>query len=380
MKMSLAVRIPKNHPSKQDVGKQADAGDDDFDDFGDFEEATDTCQAEASTSVKSRSPSVSADAECLQGLEDVSKDSDLWMFDGPCLSQDESLTDSPSEQPSGSLSGQGNEEMCDLFARFELCDEEIKSECQFQDFELRSLRLWTLLCYVEETVALKFVWNKSIAYSEFLNALHIRSNAMCGQINSASLTSKLPSFSALDDASTLNARDSTNTCTHSNNPTPITSEWSTVDSLSVAPVEFDWRNSGLENPFTSSSTTAISACVLECDNFFTADGNGTHSNGPSILEQELERMGLSNGHAALPNTSNNLSVDLNELIRKNISNSTIKLATPNGSQAKKYKDVNELSLEARALHDRLPDHTYMLADRLMFPLSSECEHFPGNNM
>ncbi|KAI1720664.1 hypothetical protein DdX_04907 [Ditylenchus destructor] len=370
---------PNKHSVEEDVRKQADNGDDDFDDFGDFEEANDTCQAEASTSVMSPLPSVSADSECLQGLEDISTGSDLWTFDLPCLSQDTSLTDSPSEQLSNSLSDPGNPEMCDLFARFDLCDEEIK-DFEFKDFETQSLRLWTLLCYVEETVALKFLWNKSIAYSEFLNALHIRSNAMCGQINTASLTSKLPSFSALDDASTLNARDSTNTITHSNNPAPVTSDWSTVDSLSVAPVEFDWRNSGLENPFTSSSTTAISACVLECDNFFSADGNGNHYNGASILEQELERMGLSNGHAALPNTSNNLSVDLNELIRKNISNSTTKLATLNGSQAKQYKDVNELSLEARALHDRLPDHTYMLADRLMFPLSSECEHFPGNNM
>lgn len=69
-----------------------------------------------------------------QGLEDISTGSDLWTFDLPCLSQDTSLTDSPSEQLSNSLSDPGNPEMCDLFARFDLCDEEIK-DFEFKDFE-----------------------------------------------------------------------------------------------------------------------------------------------------------------------------------------------------------------------------------------------------
>lgn len=33
-----------------------------------------------------------------------------------------------------------------------------------------------------------------------------------------------------------------------------------------------------------------------------------------------------------------------------------------------YRPVNELSLDARALHDRLPDLDYMLSNVLLFPV------------
>lgn len=35
---------------------------------------------------------------------------------------------------------------------------------------------------------------------------------------------------------------------------------------------------------------------------------------------------------------------------------------------RRYTSPNELSLDARALHDQLPDLDYMLADVLLFPL------------
>ncbi len=35
---------------------------------------------------------------------------------------------------------------------------------------------------------------------------------------------------------------------------------------------------------------------------------------------------------------------------------------------RKYKPVSELSLDARALHDQLPDLDYMLSNVLLFPI------------
>lgn len=37
----------------------------------------------------------------------------------------------------------------------------------------RSVRLWSRLCIIEEAEALKFVWNQSVAYSNFLDVLRM---------------------------------------------------------------------------------------------------------------------------------------------------------------------------------------------------------------
>lgn len=37
---------------------------------------------------------------------------------------------------------------------------------------------------------------------------------------------------------------------------------------------------------------------------------------------------------------------------------------------RKYRSVSELSLDARALHDQLPDLDYMLSNVLLFPVSN----------
>ncbi|VDM28179.1 unnamed protein product [Toxocara canis] len=41
-----------------------------------------------------------------------------------------------------------------------------------------------------------------------------------------------------------------------------------------------------------------------------------------------------------------------------------------GKREHKYTRPSELSLDARALHDRLPDLDYMLANVLLFPMAN----------
>lgn len=44
-----------------------------------------------------------------------------------------------------------------------------------------SVRLWSRLCIIEEAEALKFVWNQSVAYSHFLDALRMDVAKVCQQ-------------------------------------------------------------------------------------------------------------------------------------------------------------------------------------------------------
>jgi len=74
-------------------------------------------------------------------------------------------------------------------------------------------------------------------------------------------------------------------------------------------------------------------------------------------------------------------IDLDELIRRNehriendpsgeendgVSSSTSS-SQVNTGRRKTYKRMEELTPEARVLHDELPDLSYMLSDRLIFP-------------
>uniref|UniRef100_A0A915D7X9 Aftiphilin clathrin-binding box domain-containing protein n=1 Tax=Ditylenchus dipsaci TaxID=166011 RepID=A0A915D7X9_9BILA len=363
---SAAVVSLQSGEHFQEKPDEIEEGDDEF---GDFEEAAplavpneqelkaeDSVPCELNRPSCSRSISFDSQAQC--NISDVISDSNLWVFDALAL-EAETTTINDSESVGHVI----NEvEVCDIFRKFDLCDDDL-NDC-LKDFELQSLRLWTLLCYVEETAALKFLWSRSFAYQLLLDALqmNVKKISVSGplanslpQLN-ASLTLSLNTDTAVADGMA--------TFQHSLLPD------ASVDSLSVAPADFDWKTSGLMNPLTGASIGALSA-VLECD-FFSSD---TNSNGQSILERDLQDMGLSNGHFISTSTqsfSNVLPVNLNQLMQNGQPTTSTTMSSPS---CKQYKRVDELSLEAQALHNRLPDYSYMLSsNRLMFPLNHLHQH------
>ncbi|VDN06088.1 unnamed protein product [Thelazia callipaeda] len=102
----------------------------------------------------------------------------------------------------------------------------------------------------------------------------------------------------------------------------------TIDSLAVPPAQFDWNHFGLTNPLKTEC--AVSSALLDLDFLASTSTSGTTSSG--------------------------------ELIK--VLNCLLK----NSDKERKYTPVSELSLDARALHDQLPDLDYMLSNVLLFPV------------
>uniref|UniRef100_A0A914ZLT0 Aftiphilin clathrin-binding box domain-containing protein n=1 Tax=Parascaris univalens TaxID=6257 RepID=A0A914ZLT0_PARUN len=259
--------------------------------------------------------------------------------------------------------------------------------------------LWLAISIVEEALALKMQWTHSAFYSDFLDSLNLDANlammrnsnlpAFAQQLDESAILQPMTSIDASNDKSGMTSHGSSQSFSLAqfNSSSGLPSNVSKasrrssvqsaqrpksvpVDSLAVPPAQFDWGNSGLTNPLTAGSISASSA-LLDLD-FLTANESrivtiagrsSTTADISAALQKDLAALGLdASGMATqkettLNNTTENKASLLEQLMRK-------------GTQEHKYTPPSELSLDARALHDRLPDLDYMLANVLLFPMAN----------
>uniref|UniRef100_A0A1I8A798 Clathrin_bdg domain-containing protein n=1 Tax=Steinernema glaseri TaxID=37863 RepID=A0A1I8A798_9BILA len=285
--------------------------------------------------------------EHVPTIEGLLEEEDFWSVDSQ-WNEDEGIDD---------------DDVFDILADLDI--DEISDDCK------SSLKLWRDLRIVEEALALKFQWKSSAANTVLLRTLDM-------DVKKAEIkNSYLPAFAQqlVGDGGvlkpTLHAVSSTGA---DSPPQPSTAEASsaTVASLSVEPVTFNWSDSGMVNPLTSSSVTAASE-MLDFD-FLVANEQKESSDGSilsSALQRDLDKLGLSSSEEpgrAAATTQQSSSWNVDELLKKQQATRQSSPCEMTNGKLPQSRSRNELSLDAQALHDSLPDLDYMLSNVLMFPL------------
>ncbi|VDO31993.1 unnamed protein product [Onchocerca flexuosa] len=257
--------------------------------------------------------------------------------------------------------------------------------------------VWMAVSIIEEVLALKLQWHDSLIRSCFLHSLDV-------DVNQAVIrNSSLPAFAQqLEESAVLAPVSVLESCTEATlmgekNSLPQSnsaefmshahiekssvshqapSRSVTIDSLAVPPVQFDWNNSGLTNPLKTGSLS-VSSASLDLDFLISTSNKDSAGDGSptrqvfSTLQKVLFRF-LNSGSKDLTAFGLSLPDDVqNSKTEKDVSSKTPivleYLLNKNGDK-RKYKPVSELSLDARALHDQLPDLDYMLSNVLLFPI------------
>ncbi|KAK6108173.1 hypothetical protein QQG55_31100 [Brugia pahangi] len=246
--------------------------------------------------------------------------------------------------------------------------------------------LWIAVSIIEEALALKLQWHNSLIRSCFLYSLDIDVNqtvirnsdlpVFAQQLEESSV---LAPVSVVESCTRVTLADEKNSLPQSNSAEFLPhadikrssigqqapSRSITVDSLAVPPVHFDWNNSGLTNPLKAGSLN-VSSASLDLDFLVSTSNKGLPANDSptvqmfSTLQKDLTAFGLNFPDDAGNSKSekdipSNTQIVLDYVLNKN-------------GDKRKYKPVSELSLDARALHDQLPDLDYMLSNVLLFPI------------
>jgi len=278
----------------------------DYDDFGNFEEAVIT--------------------NC-QNADDHNLDNQLnWPFSN--FIEEEECSNSPTS--SIDISGLNID---DIFNSLDMVNEIIKPELQNHlEIKQRYVKLWADLFHIEESHALKFLWNVSTAYSNLLDVLSSK--------NLISSSCDIPRKSSDTE---LNSQIQCNTST--NGDCLLNGSVSMVNSLSVPPALFDWKASGLSNPLTGSTMSTLST-ILDC-NF--ASTSSTNHDSLSMLESDLKAFGL-------------LGTGINSTIKENSHQKLNDLQCPNKyNETYQWKlEEKDLSPHAKILYNRLPNLEHML--------------------
>ncbi|KAE9553602.1 hypothetical protein FO519_003197 [Halicephalobus sp. NKZ332] len=95
--------------------------------------------------------------EQIKSLSEVADDPALWDFE-------DSAADSVVEK---------NESITDFFEHFDTGKFPEEDSPDLPDFYLKALKLWSEICFVEDTPALKLQWNKTNLYSGLLSTLNM---------------------------------------------------------------------------------------------------------------------------------------------------------------------------------------------------------------
>ncbi|EFO28223.2 hypothetical protein LOAG_00251 [Loa loa] len=252
-----------------------------------------------------------------------------------------------------------------------------------KDKERPDEMVWKAVSTIEEAPALKLQWHDSLIRSYFLHSLNVDVN------QTVIRNSDLPVFAQqLEESTVLAPVSMVKSCggaVNENNPLPQSNSTEflshadigrssvsqqapsrsvTIDSLAVPPVQFDWNNSGLTNPLKTALN--VSSASLDLDFLVSTNSSGSTADvSPTVqvsstLQKDLTAFGLN-----LPDDAGKSKTE------KGISSSTpivLDYILRKNGDKRKYKPVSELSLDARALHDQLPDLDYMLSNVLLFPV------------
>ncbi|KAK5975552.1 hypothetical protein GCK32_008747, partial [Trichostrongylus colubriformis] len=228
----------------------------------------------------------------------------------------------------------------------------------------RSFDLWLALRIVEDALALKFEWKGSEYGLNLFKTLRVDPNAVGrGTLPPLSTSTVLEPIPFTANGTTrrsviisreegaygakIVASDVSPSAVH-NNSLAVNSE-----SPSIPQADFDWEASDLTNPTKAANR---SSALLDVD-FLSANSGGGCSSTISTLQKELDQLGLS---SADPPT-----------LQKPASQPTVLdmlMASATTTSKRKNRQPSELSLDARALHDQLPDLDFLRANMIMFPL------------
>nr|CDJ85235.1 Protein Y45G5AM.9, isoform b [Haemonchus contortus] len=229
----------------------------------------------------------------------------------------------------------------------------------------RSFDLWLALRIVEDALALKFEWKGSEHGSNLFKTLRVDPSAVGrGSLPPLSTTTVLEPIPFTANGTTrrsviisreegaygakIVASDVSTNALPTMNCTAVNAE-----SPSIPQADFDWDASDLKNPTKAANR---SSALLDVD-FLSANSGGGSSSTISTLQKELDQLGLS---ATEPPT-----------LRKPASQPTMLdmlMASATNTSKRNNRQPSELSLDARALHDQLPDLEFLRANMIMFPL------------
>ncbi|KIH61797.1 hypothetical protein ANCDUO_07924 [Ancylostoma duodenale] len=204
----------------------------------------------------------------------------------------------------------------------------------------RSFHLWLALRIVEDALALKFEWKGSGHGENLFKTLDVDPTAAGrGTLPPLSTSTVLEPTPFTANGTTRRSviisreegahgakvltSDVTASSLVSKNPPTV------VESPSFPQADFDWDKSGLTNPTKAAST----------------------------LQKELDQLGLSNSSTQNLKKPSSQPSMLDML-----------MASSTKSDRRVNRPPSELSLDARALHDQLPDIEFLRANMIMFPL------------
>ncbi|KAK0410424.1 hypothetical protein QR680_005124 [Steinernema hermaphroditum] len=289
-------------------------------DFTEFSSSTPESGVEEKASPPP--PQSVASVEHVPTIEELFEEDDFWSIE-TMSQEDEGIAD---------------DEVYDILTELDIDD--ISDDCR------SSLKLWRHLRIVEETLALKFQWKVSAANTVLLRTLDM-------DVKKAEIkNSYLPAFAQqlIGDGGVLKPTQHVTSAFGSDSPPQPTSDpVATVASLSVEPVNFNWSDSVANEQKESSDGSVLSA----------------------VLQRDLDELGLNTAedHTKTPaTTQQSSSWNVDELLKKQ---QTARQSSPcemTNGKLPQSRSRNELSLDAQALHDSLPDLDYMLSNVLMFPL------------
>ncbi|KAJ1352692.1 hypothetical protein KIN20_009094 [Parelaphostrongylus tenuis] len=230
---------------------------------------------------------------------------------------------------------------------------------------LKGYELWLALRIVEDALALKFEWKGSQHRVNLFKTLGI------DPIDEGRVSSSPSSMFTVLEPTPFTANSTTRrsviisreegghdakvvstespTCDfHSTATTTVP-----VESPSIPNADFDWEKSGLTNPTAAANR---SSALLDVD-FLWANSTGGNSSAISTLQKELDQLGLSNTMSQTRLKPENQPSMLDAV-----------MASATKWDRKVIRPPSELSLDARALHDQLPDIDFLRASMIMFPI------------
>ncbi|TKR60681.1 hypothetical protein L596_027893 [Steinernema carpocapsae] len=361
----------------------------DDDEFGDFEEFGDFSSATAAApsgngEVKEATSSGNAWAGQFEETEEAEDDG--WAADfseapqpsppkGEAQSQVDpvpSVSEHLKEENFWSISPSAAD--CDLDSQdsgvFDILSEFDVEEIT-EEGEICTL-LWKDIRIVEDALALKFQWKQSAANEVLLRILNM--DVKKAEIKNSyfpAYAQHLAGNGGVLIPTQHSASSSTFPESNADGTRVTVDHGKPVTSLAVEPVNFNWSESGMVNPLTSSSVTAASE-MLDFDFLVANERKGT-SDGKFVsaaLQRDLDEFGLNSPSSdelnKIPATTlQSSSWNVDELLKKQRRSSPCELTNGKLPQS---RSRNELSLDAQALHDSLPDLDYMLSNVLMFPL------------
>uniref|UniRef100_A0A158P6S5 Clathrin_bdg domain-containing protein n=1 Tax=Angiostrongylus cantonensis TaxID=6313 RepID=A0A158P6S5_ANGCA len=228
---------------------------------------------------------------------------------------------------------------------------------------LKGYELWLALRIVEDALALKFEWKGSQHRVNLFRALGV------DPVDDGCVSSSPSMFTVLEPTPLIANGTTRRSVIISREggahdakvvsaEAPASDSQSTaatlpIESPSIPSADFDWEKSDLVNPTMAANR---SSALLDVD-FLWANSGGGNSSAISTLQKELDQLGLSNTLSQTRAKPENQPSMLD-----------VVMASATKLEKKIVRPPSELSLDARALHDQLPDISFLRATMIMFPI------------